>query len=218
MRSDLVVYTAIFGNYDVLKPARYPDVRCVCFTDEVQGVEGWEEIVVERKFVDPKRESSMYLALAHHILEDVEYSVYHGGAGELLQHPDELLEILDGAEIATFRHPNRDCVYDEAHAVINYGKADVNLVRLQMGHYKTLEYPAHNGLVASAIIARKHNERVARFNEHLISLMCRFTPPDQLAIDPALWVTGADWTPIPGGEASYDRLGPNDYYRQTGHR
>jgi hypothetical protein len=221
----IVVYTAIFSNgqspYDVLRPAPFGDeVRHVCFTDAPQGVEGWEEVQVERLFQDPKREFAMYLALPHLWFADVDYSILHGGSGELLQHPGALVELLEGkgGTLATFRHPTRDCVYQEAEAVIRYGKAAPELVHAQMQAYRDAGYPEHGGLGATGLTVRRHCDETARFNEFWWSQMCRWTARDQLSLDYSRWRTWTRWRPIPGGSNNIDRVGPNDYVVHHGHK
>jgi hypothetical protein len=217
---DAVVYAAIFGGYDELKPARYRDVPHVCFTDEVQGAEGWDEIVVDTPFIDHKYNSAMYFALAHQWFPDVEYSIYHGGHNRLTAHPDELIDILGVADVATFKHPCRDCVYEEAKAVRLLGKANPRKIREQVASYRRRGYPEHNGLVATALVVRRHAEWTQMFNERLWSLMCRYTPRDQLTFDYVLWEQRAhmSWTPIPGGAHPGGILGNNNYLERFGHK
>jgi len=208
---NVVVYTSIFGNYDQLRPARFRNVRHICFTDSAQGIEGWEEIEVNQKHVDPKREASMYLALSHLWFPEAQYTIYHGGCGELLRHPDEIVALLGDRDVATFKHPTRDCIYDEAAAVIGYGKANPNVVRAQVAYYRAAGYPEHIGLVATGLVIRRHTDEIVRFNEIWWALMSRFTARDQLSFNFARWKTWILWRMIPGGSSDNDRLGENDY-------
>jgi hypothetical protein len=207
--NEIVVYTAIFGEYDQLRPAAFNGVRHVCFTDKPQGAEGWEEIKVERQLFNPKRESAMYLALAHRWLSNIEVSIYHGGNGQLKIDPYEIAIALGDADIAAMKHPCRDCVYDEGAIVMEHKNVNLFRARNQMALYRREGYPPHNGLAASAILVRRHTEAVGRFNDLVWSLVCKYTPRDQLAIDYAIWKTGIVWQPLSGGQDGSGYVGVN---------
>ena len=54
-------------------------------------------------------------------------------------------------------HPIRNCIYDEANAVLHYKKDLSGKVQQQITKYKAENYPAHIGMVETCIILRKHN-------------------------------------------------------------
>ena len=204
---------------DELQPAKYKDIQHVCFTDYPRPVEGWDVREVY-KTSPSKVESAKYLALSHLYFPEAAYTIYHGGAGQLLKHPEEIIEDLGGmAMLATFKHPTRDCIYQEAEAVIKYRKQGCRptTVLQQTEYYRGQGFPKHYGLVMTALFIRKHAGETICFNEALWALMSRFTPRDQLAIDFLRWKQNLFWKYLPGGENTMDRMGPNDYitYRRN---
>lgn len=213
----MIVYTAIFDNYDTLPPCQFPDTPHVCFTDKPQGVEGWEERKVDRRFVSGKQEMERYLALSHLWFPDAATTIFHAGHGQLLKPPSALVELLGSRDVASFDHPTRDCIYEEAKAVLRYGKAQPIAVEEQMEMYRRDGYPPHNGLAATGLVIRRNTPEVARFNEMWWALMNVYTLRDQLSFDYALWKCWMRRATIPGGKNNIDRVGPNDYIRLWGH-
>lgn len=192
---NIVVYTAVFGRYDTLRPARYPSL---CFTDgEMPPVAGWEYRTV---FAGrgPKWANRHCKLLVHEHL-DMEYSIYHDGNVELLTDPRELIEKhLRDTDIAVFAHPTRTCVYEEAKACIREGKAPAIEVHPQMDRYRAESYPAHNGLAACWVLLRRHTNAVRRLNEFWWKEYAKGAKRDQLSFNYACWKLGMPYTPIPG--------------------
>jgi len=198
LEAKVVVYTAIFEDYDALIPHTPSDgVRFICFTDsEELSAEPWEVRVVECA-LGGRRENRRYKILAHNFI-DADYSIYVDGNVKLLVDPKELVSrYLAGSPVALFRHPFRACLYDEGNAIAKAGLDDPEIVLAQLERYHRAGYPEKNGLHAGNVILRRHIEEVARFNELWWQEYSRGCERDQVCLDYALWKVGLIPTEIP---------------------
>lgn len=86
------------------------------------------------------------------------------------------------------RHPERDCLYDEAAVCKAWALDDPARIDAQMQRYRAMGYPTHHGLYMTGIIARWHDRAHVR-------AMCecwweeyrRGSRRDQLSLNYAIW-------------------------------
>lgn len=206
---NIVVYTPVFGNYDTLRPP-FPDdnlpagydVRHVCLTDglNAQNVPGREYVLPKRYYQDdPRRESRRCIALSHEYFPDADVTIMHGGSLELHVPAMTAVSWLEGNnDIAALRHPDRNCIYDEAVVVVATGKDKPENVWPQMQAYRADGYPEHNGLAACTIIVRRHTDRIKRFNEFWWEQTRQYSVRDQLSFNYSCWKLGMSYGIIPG--------------------
>jgi len=201
----IVVYTAVFGGYDALLPpgmkveASSDDLRYVCLTDEPQQVPGWEYETPRIYTSDLRKESRRAKILAHKYFPDADISIWHGGSFTLNVSPFEALSWLPpDKDVATLRHPHRDCVYDEAKAVLMLGKGDRRKVERQMSIYESKGYPRHKGLAATTLMVRRHTKQMEELNELWWKWVRDNSVRDQLAFPYVSWELGVEWATIPG--------------------
>lgn len=203
----VAVYTAIFGGYDTLAPAQFPDVPHYCFTNDPQGAEDWQEIVVAGS---GKLGALAYKTQPHEWLgHDV--VIWQDGCGMLKQHPERIAGLLGENDIAAFAHPSRECVYQEAEAAIELGKAPEDVVSKQVRYLKQLGYPRCNTLHATGLVVRRQTSIIKELNQEWWSQCEVFSSRDQLSFDCALWKQWLDITTIPGN------LWENPYIDFRGH-
>ena len=209
--ADVTVYTAVFGNYDTLQPAKYPSL---CFMDgQMPPVPGWEYRTVFAGR-DPKWANRHCKLLVHEYL-NTEYSIYHDGNVELLTDPSTLIEkYLKDTDITVFAHPKRDCIYDEGETCIREGKALAGPVHAQMERYRTEGYPAHNGLAACWVLIRRHTPVVKRLNELWWAEYTKGAKRDQLSFNYSCRKLGVEYAIIPGNLYK----GTSKDFRRTRHR
>jgi hypothetical protein len=160
--ADSIVYTAIFGNYDVLRPpVSVPGVKFLCFTDADISCGGWDVIKVPAKFRSPRLSAKYYKVMAHEVITcrrslwidgRLQFAGL-GGGWDSMQH-----------NIAFCRHHARNCVYDEANLCISHAIGDPPKIREAIAKYRVEGYPANNGLYRGGTIWRKHVPEVAEFN------------------------------------------------------
>ena len=142
----------MFGNSEHFNDFHYQSngVDFVCFTDDPDLTSSfWQVRLLPRGSLDPARQSKQIKALAHRILPEYEQSLYIDNTVRLKVAPHDLFDRYLSPSLSPmicFRHRWRDCIYDEAEMVLELQYDDLDIVRRQMAIYRSLNYPAHQGL------------------------------------------------------------------------
>lgn len=212
----IVVYTAIIGEIDdLLDPVVVnKDVRYVCFSDQPQkSTRVWEVLPAPIDYSDTRRHSRIYKLLAHRYFPDAEYSIWIDGNIEMAIDPIVAMnQWLMDHDLAFYKHPDRDCIYDEAEACIQLGKDHPDLLRQQVHKYRCEGYPEHNGLVASTVILRRHTPSIALLNERWWEEYIFHSRRDQLSFNYVAHILGIQYGQIPGN------IFCNEYFRYKSHK
>jgi hypothetical protein len=158
--------------------------NCTVFTslnndkDEPTGV---LNICSYNKFTDPRRNSRASKILAHKYI-NTEYSIYVDGNITLNVSPETLIEkYLGDHDIAVYKHPTRDCIYDEAIECAKRRLDDPEIIIEQAKAYEDSGYAKHKGLAECGVIIRRHTPEVAQFNEAWWAEYCRYSRRDQIS-------------------------------------
>jgi hypothetical protein len=107
--------------------------------------------------------------------------------------PEEAAAWCGDAPLAVWRHPDRDCIYDEAIAslVLALPKYDREPIITQVGHYARTGHPAHWGLYAGGVVVWNQRHRWTRGLAEAWFHECeRWTYQDQLSLPVLLRRTG----------------------------
>lgn len=198
--SDITVYTAIFGNYDILRDPQNcnKDCRYLCFTDNPQDSYAWETVIQQRLMTTPVLDARLRKILAHEFI-DTKYSIWLDSNLRLSIDPVCLItDYLSSHDIALFEHCERDCIYQEAEANIFLDKAPTKDIYKQVGRYRLEGYPNHNGLVETSLLIRRHTPEVCEFNESWWKEILRSTHRDQLSFNVICWRLGIEYKSIEG--------------------
>lgn len=202
--TDIVVYTACFGGYDLPIPPRASEaVRYVAFTDDPDlALEApWERVVIEGSG-SPQRDARRVKVLPHEYLPEATIWIWVDANVEMTITPSEILSRTlesdsEAPPLWAFRHPERDCVYDEGAACVDLAKDDADTIYRQLAHYHRAGYPTKNDLAATAVVVRANTEEVRRFNEAWWAEMEAGSHRDQLSFDYAAWQLDMDYGRIP---------------------
>ncbi len=138
------------------------------------------------KFKNERRNSRIAKMLPHLYFAS-EFSIYIDGNIRLLKSPEELIAIhLKDHDIAVYKHPTRDCLYDEATKCAMKKLDDPELIIEQVKAYEDTDFPKHVGLAECGIIFRRHTDKVREFNEAWWAEYCRYSCRDQISFMYAL--------------------------------
>jgi hypothetical protein len=191
---ELVVYTAVFGNYDHVYKVN-PDWTCdfVCFTDNPEIVsKGWQIIHVELDGETPAEANRRFKMLPHRYFQSYEKSLYIDGNVSLAQDPTQLFEFyLSGSLLAIPKHQDRNCIYEEAKFLMQEGKFSSSELKSQMAVYERNGFPHDWGLTENNIILRRHTAPTLIpimeqwWNEYLSGIR-----RDQISLPFLLWKNG----------------------------
>lgn len=199
--SNIVVYTAIFGDYDVLIDPEVvePGVDYVCFTDDEKLSSDVWQIRNVRPMTDPALSNRRIKILAHEYLEEYELSVYIDGNIQILERIKPLVEdYLSTTDFALYKHPERSGIFEEAEACIEKNKAEQGPVREQLSYYRDVGFPDDRDLSENRILFRRHQ------NPEIKDLMWSWwrevserVSRDQLSLMFVLWMNDVEYNLIP---------------------
>jgi hypothetical protein len=204
-----VVYTALFGDYDQLEAVQFGGVEHVCFTDQRDlKVEGWvvrqvEGLPPNLSDDDRTRLARRFKLLPHECLPEYRVWIWHDANLKLRRRPADLLAFyLRDADIATFPHPERACIYEEAQACINGGKDASDKILRQVERYRSYGYPAGNGMIWSALIVRRNTPEVRALNEAWWAELASGSRRDQLSFNYVAWRLSQRYNTMPSAIVS----------------
>lgn len=213
------IYTAIYGGYDDLKevPRQSLDCDCLCFTDEPglgANAHGWQvklmssrltagmhprmqakyPRILNQDFFAPPPRNLMGRVLQHaRRLAHYDYTIWIDGGIRILSptFAEEMIGHIGKYGWAMFVHPVRDCIYAECEACWYFPKYADQPLREQVEFYRAQGYPAHNGLMATGLIARDMRDtRLHKINRDWWRENVRWSYQDQLSLPYVLWSNG----------------------------
>lgn len=215
MKKRVVIYTAITKDYDELKEPAIISNQCdyICFTDDPTLISPtWQIRPLPPSDLDIVRQCRQVKIMPHFFLPEYEYSIWVDGNVEITGDIDQLIEqyFINGDKtLYTFKHPVRDCVYEEAKECIKNGQDNEKIIRKQLALLKSEYYPKHKGLIESNVILRKtHSPDVMQLMEQWWKLVKNYSRRDQLSFNYAAWVTGFFFGCLEGNSR-----GSNSYFR-----
>jgi hypothetical protein len=203
-----LVYTAIFGGHDALKPVPAQDMPCdfVCFTDEAAALRGaahgWRIIEVHRTSDNPRMQAKWFKLMSHRICPGGRLALRYDLFSMFRPRYDaivwvdgsisiksasfvrELTESIGPSGWVVFKHPDRDCIYEECAVSASMLKYTRQPIAEQVSHYRGQGHPPHAGLFACGIIARsvRNNPRLHALNEAWWAENRRWSYQDQLSL------------------------------------
>ncbi|XWN33327.1 MAG: DUF616 domain-containing protein [Devosia sp.] len=205
-----VVYSAVIGGYEPalpVPPEDMTDAIAILITDMPQIPPDTPWIIVRPTFCeqDLKRLCLWYKTHPHALFPFAETAVWidgnvtcHPGSAHLLAAQETV------AEVATFMHPDRQCIYDEAEAVKSLQLDFPHVVDEMVERLKTLGMPANYGLFETNVLLTRSSDLAVRamldtwWNE-----IARGSRRDQLSFTLAAWRSGVVPTPLEGGRSAH---------------
>ncbi|WP_414471776.1 glycosyltransferase domain-containing protein [Microvirga sp. M2] len=188
----IVLYTAIFGEYDnLLLPERIdPDIDYVCFTDRPRNTYGvWQMRAAPYQHADPTRVARYVKLHPHELFPHHEVAVWLDAniilKGDLHNYV-EMIRVT-GGDLGLVAHPHRPCFYDEAEACRQLGKDSAKVIQEQVDHYRARGLAANQplyetGFMVVSLLSRATPEAFRLWWQQIE----RFSRRDQLGL---AWVT-----------------------------
>lgn len=223
----MTLYTAIFGQYDDLKPINNPTPgwKYVCFTDQPLVSDVWE-IVQCPLFGGPRRTSKLYKIKFHEFVQD-EISMWIDASFIVNCDLNEWMKRFK-APFTLMQHPKRNCVYQEALACIKNRRDNPGIIRSQVDRYRRLGLPVANGMAATGIMIRQRCKETIAFSELWWKEIQAGCQRDQISWALPNWKIpichltnynyreGTDFLHIPHLRSTDKRLAKLDHYKKTG--
>lgn len=201
MTYDAAVITAVYDDYDTLKPVR-PQVGLridwVCVTDDPDLKEdGWRMVVRPRPGIHPNRAAKVP-KMHPQLFTSAQSSVWLDASFRVIS-PVFVAEALAYADpLAQFVHPWRNCVYEEAEISGLMPKYAKEPVRSQAREYRRMGHPEHWGMWATGVIARRHTADVEKLGLRWSSEIAIWSFQDQISQPYVLNMSGIRPTAFPG--------------------
>jgi hypothetical protein len=201
LRQSICVYTALFGDYDALRPPAYlPEgIDFVCFSDRPRQVSGWKVIICDPGMGSPTLNNRRLKILPFDELSDYDASLYVDANTLFLGDPMLLCQRwLEGSSFAAWSHPERDDLYSECEAVLASCRHEPSAVIELYRKLKEESYPPHDGLVEASFLWRVHDrEEVKEFCQKWWATLQAFPKRDQLCFPYAIRETGISFDVFP---------------------
>ncbi|WP_196599075.1 glycosyltransferase domain-containing protein [Pectinatus frisingensis] len=194
-KDSLVVYTAIIGQYDILKnPLTIePHVKYVCFTNQKYLQSNvWEIRQLNMKNISASLIVRQLKLKPHLFFPEYQTSIWIDASFQILSTMSTFMyRYQDSANILMFPHPLRYCIYDEAAACCFYYKEKKSKILRQIIDYFKEGYPIDNGLYCGGFLVRNHNrpEVIDTMNLWYENVE-RYSSRDQISLPFILWKTG----------------------------
>lgn len=202
----IAVYTSTFGrSFTLREPLFIPD-NCDFFYIGDQDIplesawkkfdiSSFEEQISKYSGIEKNRFFKMN---PHLVFTDYDYSVYIDGNIQLVGDSSEFVNQLSPLGIGLHKHRARNCVYDEAKAVLDLKKINHDEFDKIMDYFKSINFPKNYGLAECNVIVRDHHNDVAiKITEEWWKLfMEKNVKRDQLTFPVAVWENGIDLADI----------------------
>ena len=113
--------------------------------------------------------------------------------------PKEIVETyLKDSDIALFKHPERDCVYEEAELIKQVRFDSLEFVQNQMVFYQSRSFEKHKGLFELPCRIQRNTLEIQALMLTWWELICKFSSRDQLSLPFALDMHGITPAIMPG--------------------
>ena len=197
-----VVYTAIFGDYESLLDPKVvnPYLDYICFTDNPNlKSDIWQIRLIDNLDMDNTRKARTIKTLPHRFLKDYDFSIWVDAGFLIIGDLEEYVNRYSKKGLFLgINHSWRDCLYDEAEAVIDLKKDDEKIVREQIKKYQLEGFPKQYGLVESGVIFRRHNNSIlTKIVEEWNQEIMNFSKRDQLSLNYIFWKNNFDYDHVP---------------------
>jgi hypothetical protein len=127
--------------------------------------------------------------MSHLLFADAQFTLWHDGSHHLKVNPWDVIDdsLSDDREFATFKHPMRDCIYEETQACLQLKKDAPGRLLEQAERYSQEGYPAGEGLFETSCIARRNSAAVAGLNDLWWREIQRSSCRDQISLPYVIW-------------------------------
>lgn len=234
----VAIYTAIFGSYDFLKrPAQQigVDTDFYCFSDGAETgrfVNGWRYVHVPADLAQhPRMQAKRFKVLSHEIFPRgrlasrfskslfrprYDASIWVDGSLGIkgVDFARTVGAMCEEDALLVYRHPDRDCVLEEAALSMTMEKYNDLPLQEQVDHYVSEGLTAHGGLYACGVIGRRCPESFAvqRFDKAWWAENARWTYQDQISFPHIAKRENVRIKTIPGN------LWKNDFFDHSPHQ
>lgn len=203
------------------EPPRYvePGVDYLCYTDRA-GCPGWTTIPAMRFSTDAafgiRRDAKPPKILSSFICPGYDVYIWCDATHAPAVPPSQLVTLLEGKDLALFRHAIRGTVRAEAEAIKTLGYDYPGCIDRQLAAYAKAGFP-DTDLWELACFIKRNTPAMRVLEFRWWEQICMYSSRDQLSLPFVLWSLGIAPTVLPGsvreeGNAFFAK------HRQSNHR
>jgi hypothetical protein len=188
-----LILTSITGGKDDLIPpaVQFDDCDYLAFVDQKFDVPVWEQREAVRfsnidRFT-ARRNAKVYKILASSLFPQYEYIVWQDGNHHIAKHPREIVAEYGDFDLLCFKHPDRNCCYDEILAVAQWRLDEMENLVSQAKFYAQQSFPKDRGLFELSTFVRRTSPLVREFEHSWWEQICKFSSRDQTSFPYLLW-------------------------------
>lgn len=193
-----------YNNYSIPGTIDY-----YAFVDHDHGCTVWNQMS-SFKFsnVDPvygsRRNAKLPKILGSFLLPGYDYYIWHDNHCEVFMDPTRIItDILGDKDMALFKHPRRDCVYEEINEVAQSTFDTSDNLDAVRNFLRSVNYPEHSGLFELTSFAYKSSHKISEAMWAWWELLCRFSSRDQITFPYIANKYGITYNIIPGAALAY---------------
>lgn len=190
----IVVYTAIFGDCDKLRPVGIhdPGVRYVCFTDRRVESKGWEVIVCDLTESTPVRENRKYKLQPFQLFPGADWVIYIDGSMATKMKASEIIDDLSsrfgrGIDLFCSTHPLGHNAYRDGEWVIRKRFTSSYIIDRQLANYRAEGLPDSQATGECCFLVSRNTDAIHRFYAIWDSQVQSFSHRDQTSFPYAVW-------------------------------
>jgi hypothetical protein len=192
-----VVYGVNIGNYDDLPvPPNLDDCSYFLITDAAKIPQGspWTVVRPTIREVDVKRQCLWYKTHPHWMFPDAEFVTWIDSNVTCLTHSEEILKSHETlSEVATFTHPDRDCVFEEAVAITKLQLDRADVIKRVTGQMRDAGFPQHAGFYETNVLFSRTQDLCVRdFFDTWWRNIYLGSRRDQMSFTYSAWQTGVE--------------------------
>src|SRR5690554_1313790 len=184
----IAFYTAIYGEYDILKQPLNRGIKedydCFIFTDKEVIIEGFKTKVLTNYAKKNNSIKARYEKLnAHMHLKDYDYLVWFDASMQIdVSEIVRLIQRNKKIDLFLFKHPTRTCIYKEITACyFAYKEKPVKLF-IQNIYYRLTGFKTDQGLYATGLFIRKFKPKVNDFFSQWFKHVYFLSKRDQISL------------------------------------
>jgi len=182
----IAVVTSSIGSNKLLDPIPFEGVDYHAFVDNNTANDKWTIHPVIDFSSDPiyknRRNAKVYKILPFTFLPEYDYYFWVDSTHILEKNPFEVIdEYLIDSDIAVFKHPERNCIYQEGKLVVDVKYDHPNLVEDQLDFYRDIGYPENNSLYELPVRVQRNTSLTQRMGWMWWEQICMFSSRDQIS-------------------------------------
>jgi len=192
MKKFLILTSITNGKDKLLDPTtKFDNCDYIAFVDKKEDVKIWEQrSIFNFSSIDNykhRRNAKPYKIISSVMFPDYEYIIWEDGNHQLKKDPQLILDEYGDSDFYLFKHPDRECLYEELQACLNWRLDDPVNLQNQYNFYRNVGYPNKNGLYELSTFIVKNTQDVKELQLMWFEQIIRFSSRDQISLPFCIW-------------------------------